>query len=1037
MPPFQFTRNLPLLNQNGSLGFDVSGAASPAVAAALATPDGRFPDGDIEVASLKLAASSARPIEFGRGVDKVSFAARGSAFAGLGLYRSAAALLPALGAADDETVALRPEEFGVRPGGALAVLRWGYAADAKGNGAMALGAVGAATAEVSGSGEGLFAVVRRVDDTSTVSARTIVQDVADHWLPPRQLSSVDQLEPGTWLVAETAGSLGLSLGATLGYDFNWVREAALGGLTGDIGLRLQMGIDATARVSVSGRCAVVVSRESAARTLRLRVFRMKSRQVGYAVNAALGLQLQDTVLPGKVDDFISAVFGVHGQQLLRDLAVVEKWTDPKTPLSTLLAEAGVNGAEGLIAAVAGVSPEELQRRFDSVHTTVVGFVSKWQVLPHTLASTLLKLVDQKVDLGEVRAVARALSTIEPDGLARLIEERLQGAGFFNTPVGQLLEALGGDSVLALLERPVAELRAVAATLLSVLDGGTVEASLVRFQRYVDARLNLGQLLPAIVETDAAALDALLKTKLAAFLGRQSLGGAELEQVRGTIHLLVSRRQEYYARATEALHRKYAFALNAAAQSTTTGQAMVDVTFDCSRDEATVMPLVQRALRGELDELLLNPPAAVTVRTGMLTHGISRQSHIDVTLPFLERSQAHLAESTASIEAVPHEGGLLLKVNASDTVMAGNQRKSILSVALALSSDGVRVHRPTLALDYSLLYARRDLRKKDLRVQVGPAIRTYFAGKIASTERFLDAIDRQVEAVVPNGPNLLGNGLVSLDISLPASAAEAVGLAWLGLPADRRAPQYEALSRGVQSAMKEAVHASLFGSPDDYTRLIPARTHVFLAYCALAPRAQAGAGWYWNWPSVDERRTLLRAAGTRSRMKGLLEQAQRALADAPSRAAQFNPGQAADILARVDAGDPFLNSLLVAENEIVKDAVAAGVALAHAREGQPTEAVKALARFGARFTEAFHADLTTLFGPGIRALGTRVLLGATRAIAPAAAGQLDAANALLSIEFLTATAAFDERALLDAGHVRAADLAFAARVIRASRAGGEA
>ena len=56
---------------------------------------------------------------------------------------------------------------------------------------------------------------------------------------------------------------------------------------------------------------------------------------------------------------------------------------------------------------------------------------------------------------------------------------------------------------------------------------------------------------------------------------------------------------------------------------------------------------------------------------------------------------------------------------------------------------------------------------------------------------------------------------------------------------------------------------------------------------------------------------------------------------------------------------------------------------------------------------------------------------------AAAAQLDAANALLSIEFLTPTAAFDERALLDAGHVRAADLAFAARVIRASRSGGEA
>lgn len=95
---------------------------------------------------------------------------------------------------------------------------------------------------------------------------------------------------------------------------------------------------------------------------------------------------------------------------------------------------------------------------------------------------------------------------------------------------------------------------------------------------------------------------------------------------------------------------------------------------------------------------------------------------------------------------------------------------------------------------------------------------------------------------------------------------------------------------------------------------------------------------------------------------------------------------------------------------------------------PADAVTALARFGARFTEAFHSDLTTLFGPGIRALGTRVLLGAARALDPQASEAIDRPNAILNLEFMKPTAVFSEAALVAAGHVQAADLACATRVV---------
>jgi hypothetical protein len=120
----------------------------------------------------------------------------------------------------------------------------------------------------------------------------------------------------------------------------------------------------------------------------------------------------------------------------------------------------------------------------------------------------------------------------------------------------------------------------------------------------------------------------------------------------------------------------------------------------------------------------------------------------------------------------------------------------------------------------------------------------------------------------------------------------------------------------------------------------------------------------------------------------------------------------------------LNTLLVAENEMVKDALDAGVAIAKARTAAPSDAVAALEKFGARLTEALHGDISTMLGPGMRSLGTLLLLDVARragAIAPET-------DAILNLEFLKPAAIFDAGSLLAAGHVRAEDLAFADRVV---------
>ena len=151
----------------------------------------------------------------------------------------------------------------------------------------------------------------------------------------------------------------------------------------------------------------------------------------------------------------------HGHQILRDLSVLEKWTDPETPLSKLLAGAGIGGAEKLIAKMAGIGPGELQEKFDVVQSTAVKFINKWEKLPHRVSSTLLKLVEEKVTLDSVRSIATKLTTAGVEKLKEIIESQLSRADFFQTPVGRVLEStVDSGGVLGLLQKPLPEVHKI-------------------------------------------------------------------------------------------------------------------------------------------------------------------------------------------------------------------------------------------------------------------------------------------------------------------------------------------------------------------------------------------------------------------------------------------------------------------------------------------------------------------------------------------------------------------------------------------------
>jgi hypothetical protein len=112
-------------------------------------------------------------------------------------------------------------------------------------------------------------------------------------------------------------------------------------------------------------------------------------------------------------------------------------------------------------------------------------------------------------------------------------------------------------------------------------------------------------------------------------------------------------------------------------------------------------------------------------------------------------------------------------------------------------------------------------------------------------------------------------------------------------------------------------------------------------------------------------------------------------------------------------------------------VAAGLKIAAFRKHKssgPSQALAALAEFGAILTEAFHASITPLLGAGLRSLGIRLFLDASRAISR---GKMDdplEIRALLSLELLRADVLFNDSLLLKRGKVDPNQLAIADRVV---------
>lgn len=1003
MPIIPFDRNKALFDgANG--GIEIKADASADLLKAIARND-PFPDRDIEVGSGSLSFKAKKPLAFKGGRGKVTFTGDASAFAAIGVFGDAAKVRGLLKADEHVASGLTFDGAGDR----LLVVRWGYDLQGSAKGAMALGAGGSVTFGAEAAREGLFAVVHRFSGGD--GADTVLRRAASSWRPPGLVETASDLDPGTWLLAEVDGSIALSLGATFGYDLSWMRETELGQLKGDIGLKVQLGVAASLGFTAKGRYCAVVARESldpASRVLRLTLFKLAYKGVTTAFSASAKVQPQDALLPETADDFVRGVFGVRGEQIIRVLQPIEAFAASDASIPEALAGLTSEYLQKLLTDLTGI---DAKASFEAARARLLDLLATWDRLPAKTSSLVFSLVEKKVDLTGVRAVVERAATADKASLKKLIEEEVTKGAFFARPEGQVLESLATGPLLTAItgQQAFTAFTAAAKELDHLLDpAGALVEVLERLQARVNTTLGIDQLERIATETDFARLDDLFRKQISDFLGR-TFDFSHVEQVRQTITVLTQKKNEYYAKAKDALKKKYTFELAAAYSRATTDTALVDVEFDFGQAQPGLEALWADAVDGKFDTLFLTERRDVTVHTGELVHGVTRTTHVEVTLPFFKGTIDHVNKALASAK-VEEEGGRVLgyELTADDlvsttSVLARKKtfRDSRLTVGaflpLDVGSRQLRVHSTeSLTYTYSFDQARTNMKRGDLQFQIKPLVSRYFPGAFTegtSFDTWITDLDKTIDTIESNGSDNFGNTLLTLDLTLPSR----VPAVWLAAPEERTARAYMRMSRNIQGALKALIPPDFFQDRRQYDGA-NAKAAALMVYAAIPPSTsitidggQAALSRdtdvYWDIADAKAREAMIRHPLTVHALGNAMKDVHDML-DAigrKSEASFYRPGEFGKILGAVEgqAGHAHLMSLLQMEQDIIHAAHKAGLRMAEFRRRAteaPSEAIKALEGFGSALTNAFNAKVASVYGGGaLRTLGTMLFVAAARGL----------------------------------------------------------
>jgi len=965
------------------------------------------PGGVLELGSARFAWDGSTELAFGEPGGKVTFGFGAGANIGAGVFDAPGAALRALKIEEVPGLDTKlPDTETTR----YLVLNAGYMVQGNVKGSHPIGVIGSIGFGAEARRTSTFAVMHRFDNTE--GSATVMGRAIKSWRLPRQFSSAGSIEPGTWLVSEVEGSVALNVAAKLGYDFSYVRETKLLGLSGDIGLKVQAGLQATFGFTAGGRFLMMVGRETTDpndHNVRLRMFRMKQHGISFGLNLSAMVQGQPDILPHKADDLIKAVFGVHGQQIVKDLKLIEEWTDPDTPLSVRLAGLTKDKAFKLLKDTTGIDPEV---EFNKARKKLLGGIAKFEALPAKASGWLWS----KLDFLETPAASDFKEWLElvadPDlkKAREAVHELIADTRFGSLPAGEWLTAIADKGILELASR-IPTVQAMAQQTLKVLDGTLLK----NLKANVDELLDIGKWLrldgatAKIKETDFKKIDTWLLGRLEQFF-EEKIDFTNIEKVRATINSVIAKRQEIYEAARKALSRRYDFQIAAAWQKDRQSTALIDATFDLSVTAAAA--LYREVIDGSgLAHLMTREVEGVKLGMGLLTHTIKQHDHVDVRFPSYSFRQDHDASSIAKIAAKDDNGRVLVyELDASDQIAIKNRLRSELALSAGFNvrpGSNLRQHdTATGSISYELVFARENIRRTELEALATPFIEEYladlFSGEDNSVSAFFSELDATVSRVVGNRADEFGDVLARMEVFLDGSLLQT----WM-----RKRSQAEAARDAISVSRRLQVHLKRLVAHNYFLNVaainFDATSAAVLAYAAIPVSSKArlerdgrlilntSDGPYWDTENVELRQAMLSSTSATAQLGVLMAQAERRLVAAgrKSEAKFFAPSSPNNLRNIRDLvlplpPNPFLRALLNFEARVVTRAAAALEDLRQftgSADTDPMKAVRALAEFGFDITGAFHAELSTwMKGDVLRTLGPMLLLQATQALGGATA-----------------------------------------------------
>jgi hypothetical protein len=975
------------LDGKGSLSVGITNHTNPIALHKIATNEPLGADAFIVDSVEATAGVQASGVTFLSGAGSVGFQASGDVYAELAVFPDPTT--------SDFTSALGPmadTKFGLPLDGGLSVvmLRWGADAKASGTGSIALGA-GAGSIDFSAgvTGSLFFAVLQQVPRTTPTD--DALGGVVKSWKLPVHVHSANDLAPRTHILSEVGGSLTASISATFGHEFNWMRQVTIQGaggnqsaLSGDIGLKLQLGLKASFDLTMQGKYAVVVSRESDLPVIRVRIYKLKLNGFDFGFSASAAAT-PSVPLPDDFNDLITAALGTHALQILNELE------DPNT-INSWITKFGTQYVGDLFQKFTGLD-------LTAAIAKVQGFANLWQAVPSSAASLFAKLAEKGIpDLSDIENAAKLIAGSDQDGLRTFLESKINDLNLplLASPLGQYLEGLAEGGGLTLLQDIPSSVQQEAQKTVDFLDGDSVEKLLNQIVTEVNSRLGLNAILADIQGDPATVLDKLLFSKLEAFLGRVPVL-QDIQKLQSTIKTLQGKVGALYEKTVAALKSTYTAQLNATYQQTTTDTALIDASFDFGNagNAPGVRKALQQLLAGRLDDFLTQPRAGVTLASGALTHEVQRHSHVDLTLPFVKVEGDWISDATTSFNAVDENGGRLTtyQLNAVGTAerkttltslwKGRNWRSSTIALTAQISSKlpaggAVHVFAKSATEQSRLATSRSSIRMevenmtlKDLDIGIKPFATQFLRRAFADSAAF----DRWAST----GGLLTSpaNTLVSLDVTLPG----AVPLAWLSNTVTNKGGQvYKSLSLTLQFLLKRYLRDYYFRDVNRYKTL--ATAYLVLLYAAIPPEnsinvngalSTDGGGVYWNTTDINAVKGMANLARQSNSPQGFAGQLQaarsRLLAAGQTDLAKFyDSSNGVDGIfnqAMTDTNVNLLkNSLLALERGVILDACTAALSAASynalAAGNKPAEALKALADFGDNITEAFNHDLSSIF-----------------------------------------------------------------------------